>query len=103
MIKFIKLTKGKKMFTRFRRKRLNPVLRDLLQETHLSVNDFIYPLFIKSGKNLKVEVGSMPGVFQMSIDEILKECEVLKGLGIYSILLFGIPDTKDSVGSDAMF
>ena len=90
------------MFTRFRRKRLNPVLRDLLQETHLRVNDFIYPLFIKSGKNLKVEVGSMPGVFQMSIDEIVKECDVLKSLGIYSILLFGIPDTKDSVGSDAM-
>ena len=90
------------MFTRFRRKRLNPVLRDLLQETHLSVNDFIYPLFIKSGEGIKKEVGSMPGVFQMSIDEILKECEVLKKLGIYSILLFGIPDVKDSVGSDAM-
>jgi len=90
------------MFTRFRRKRLNPVLRDLLQETHLTVNDFIYPLFIKSGKGLKVEVESMPGVYQMSIDEVLKECEVLKELGIYSIILFGIPDTKDSVGSDAL-
>ena len=90
------------MFTRFRRKRLNPVLRDLLQETHLSVNDFIYPLFIKTGEGLKVEVASMPGVYQMSIDEIIKECDVLKGLGIYSIILFGIPDTKDSVGSDAM-
>jgi porphobilinogen synthase len=90
------------MFTRFRLKRLNPILRNLLQETHLSVKDFIYPLFIKSGENLKVEVSSMPGVFQMSIDEILKECDVLKSLGIYSILLFGIPDTKDSVGSDAM-
>ncbi len=90
------------MFTRFRRKRLNPVLRDLLQETHLSVNDFIYPLFIRSGEGIKNEVGSMPGVFQMSVDEIIKECEVLKSLGIYSILLFGIPDVKDSVGSDAM-
>jgi len=90
------------MFTRFRRKRLNPVLRDLLQETHLSVNDFIYPLFIKSGEGIKKEVDSMPGVYQMSIDEILKECEVLKKLGIYSILLFGIPEVKDSVGSDAM-
>lgn len=90
------------MFTRFRRKRLNPVLRDLLQETHLTVNDFIYPLFIKSGKGLKVEVESMPGVYQMSIDKVLKECEVLKELGIYSIILFGIPDTKDSVGSDAL-
>jgi len=90
------------MFTRFRRKRINPVLRDLLQETHLSVNDFIYPLFAKSGEGIKDEVGSMPGVFQMSIDEIVKECDVLKDLGIRSIILFGIPDTKDSVGSDAM-
>jgi porphobilinogen synthase len=90
------------MFTRFRRKRLNPVLRDLLQETHLTVNDFIYPLFIKSGKGIKKEVDSMPGVYQMSIDEVVKECEVLKELGLYSIILFGIPDVKDSVGSDAM-
>ncbi len=90
------------MFTRFRRKRINPILRDLLQETHLSVNDFIYPLFIKSGEGIKKEVESMPNVFQMSIDEILKECEVLKNLGIYSIILFGIPEVKDSVGSDAM-
>ncbi|SFV56988.1 Porphobilinogen synthase [hydrothermal vent metagenome] len=90
------------MFTRFRRKRINPVLRDLLQETHLSINDFIYPLFIKEGEGIKKEVDSMPGVFQMSIDEILKECETLKSLGIYSIILFGIPDTKDSVGSDAL-
>ena len=90
------------MFSRFRRRRINPVLRDLLQETHLSVNDFIYPLFAKSGKGVKVEVNSMPGVFQMSIDEVVKECDTLKELGIMSIILFGIPDTKDSVGSDAM-
>jgi len=90
------------MFARFRRKRINPVLRDLLQETHLSVKDFIYPLFAISGTGIKTEVGSMPGVFQMSIDEIVKECDELKKLGIYSIILFGIPDVKDSVGSDAM-
>ncbi len=90
------------MFTRFRRKRIHPVLRDLLQETHLSVNDFIYPLFAKSGVGIKEEVGSMPGVFQMSIDEIVKECDDLKQLGLNAIILFGIPDTKDSVGSDAM-
>jgi len=90
------------MFARFRRRRLNPVLRDLLTETTLSVNDFIYPLFIRSGEGIKNEVGSMPGVFQMSIDEAIKECDVLKGLGLKSIILFGIPDTKDSVGSDAM-
>ena len=90
------------MFTRFRRKRIHPVLRDLLQETTLSVNDFIYPLFVKSGEGVKEEVASMPGVYQMSIDEIVKECDTLKALGIKSIILFGIPDVKDSVGSDAM-
>jgi len=77
-------------------------LRDLLQETTLSVNDFIYPLFAKSGTGIKEEVNSMPGVYQMSIDEIVKECDELKKLGIRSIILFGIPDVKDSVGSDAM-
>lgn len=90
------------MFPRFRRKRMNPVLRDLLQETTLTVNDFIYPLFAKSGTGIKEEVESMPGVFQMSVDEIIKECDEIKKLGIKSIILFGIPDTKDSVGSDAL-
>ncbi len=90
------------MFKRFRRLRLNAHLRDLVQETRLAKEDFIYPLFIKEGKNYKKEIASMPGVFQMSIDEILKECEVLKKLGLYSIILFGIPQTKDSIGSDAL-
>ena len=90
------------MFKRFRRLRINKNLRDLVQETKLCIDDFIYPLFVKSGTGLKKEIGSMPGVSQMSIDEILKECQVLKDMGIYSILLFGIPDVKDSVGSDAL-
>ena len=90
------------MFARFRRRRLHPVLRDLLQETHLSVHDFIYPLFVKRGEGLKDEVASMPGVYQMSIDEIVKECGELDKLGIRAIILFGIPDVKDSVGSEAM-
>ena len=90
------------MFTRFRRRRLNPILRDLLTETTLSVNDFIYPLFVRSGEGIKKEVASMPGVYQMSIDEVIKECNELKSLGVKSIILFGIPDVKDSVGSDAL-
>ena len=90
------------MFKRFRRLRMNAHLRDLVQETTLNKADFIYPLFIKSGKNYKKEITSMPGVFQMSIDEILKECDALKKLGLYSIILFGIPDTKDSIGSDSL-
>ncbi len=90
------------MFKRFRRTRINPKLRDLLTQTKLDTNDFIYPLFIKEGKGYKKEIESMPGVFQMSIDEILKECEELKKLGLYSIILFGIPQVKDSIGSDAL-
>jgi len=90
------------MFQRFRRTRLNKNLRSLVRETHVSVDDFIYPLFIRSGEGIKTEVASMPGVFQMSIDEIIKECAELKELGIYSIILFGIPDVKDSIGSDAL-
>ena len=90
------------MFQRFRRTRLNPTLQRLVRETHLSVDDFIYPLFVRPGTGIKTEVASMPGVYQMSIDEILKECEELKNLGIYAVILFGIPEVKDSVGSDAL-
>ncbi|MEO1954744.1 MAG: porphobilinogen synthase [Campylobacterales bacterium] len=90
------------MFQRFRRTRLNKNLRALVRETSVSVDDFIYPLFVRSGENIKTEVSSMPGVFQMSIDVALKECQELKELGIFSIILFGIPDVKDSVGSDAL-
>jgi len=90
------------MFNRFRRKRISPVLRDMLQETTLSVNDFIYPLFIRSGEGIKKEISSMPDVYQMSIDEAIKECQELKELGLRAIILFGIPDIKDSIGSDAL-
>jgi len=90
------------MFARFRRKRLHPVLRDLVRETVLTPNDFIYPLFIRSGEGIKNEVASMPGVYQMSIDSAIMECDILKSLGIRTVILFGIPDIKDSVGSDAL-
>jgi porphobilinogen synthase len=90
------------MFARFRRKRINPILREMLQETHLRVDDMIYPLFARRGTGIKKEIVSMPGVYQMSIDEIVKECVELKKLGLYSVILFGIPDIKDSIGSDAL-
>jgi len=90
------------MFQRFRRTRLNKQLRSLVRETTLAKDDFIYPLFVRSGEGIKTEVSSMPGVFQMSLDEILKECVELKKLGLYSIILFGIPDVKDSIGSDSL-
>jgi len=81
---------------------MNATLRSLVRETTLSMDDFIYPLFAKNGEGFKKEIGSMPGVYQMSIDEILKECAILQELGINSIILFGIPEVKDSVGSDAL-
>ena len=90
------------MFKRFRRLRINKNLRDLVRETSLHVEDFMYPLFVKSGEGIKKEISSMPGVFQMSIDEVLKECKELQKLGLNSIILFGIPAVKDSVGSDAL-
>ena len=90
------------MFNRLRRTRLNPLVRDLVRETRLDLDNFIYPLFVVEGQDVRNEIASMPGVFQLSIDEILKECCEIKSLGIKSILLFGIPSLKDSVGSDAL-
>jgi porphobilinogen synthase len=90
------------MFKRFRPNRTNPILRELLQETTISKNDFIYPLFITEGKNIKNEVSSMPNVFQMSIDVVIDEINECKQLGLNSFILFGIPSTKDSIGSDAL-
>jgi len=85
--------------SRLRRLRQNTNLRGMFRETHLTKNDFIFPLFIVEGANVKREISSMPNVFQLSIDNILRECEELLNLGIKSVLLFGIPDFKDELGS----
>ncbi|MDL0089374.1 porphobilinogen synthase [Campylobacter gastrosuis] len=90
------------MFKRFRRLRTSENLRAMMRETTLSVDDFIYPLFVVEGVGIRREIASMPGVFQLSVDEILKECEEIINLGIKSIILFGIPSVKDSIGSDAL-
>lgn len=90
------------MFARLRRTRQNPLMRDMLRETSLKLSDLIYPLFVVENEGVKDEIASMPGVFRFSIDKILKECEILKKLGIKSILLFGVPALKDSIGSDAL-
>jgi len=90
------------MFKRFRRLRINPAIREMVRETSVAASDFIYPLFVVEGNGVKKEISSMPGVFQMSLDEILKECEVVRNLGIKAVILFGIPNLKDSVGSDAL-
>jgi len=90
------------MFKRFRRLRINETLRDLTRETQVTPHDLIYPLFVREGKNIKDEVSSMPGVFQMSIDVILEECKYIRTLGLNSIILFAIPDVKDSTGSECL-
>jgi len=90
------------MFKRFRRLRINETLRDLTRETQVNPTDLIYPLFVREGEGIKDEVSSMPGVFQMSIDEIVKECAYIRTLGLNSIILFAIPEVKDSVGSECL-
>lgn len=86
---------------RGRRLRSNPAIRRMVRETSLSVDDFMYPLFVVEGAGIKKEISSMPGVFQMSVDYIVKECEELKSIGIPSVILFGIPEHKDEEGSEA--
>ena len=87
--------------TRLRRLRKTASLRDMFRETSLSPADFIYPLFIVEGENVKKEISSMPAQYQLSIDNALSECEELRKLGVNSIILFGIPNEKDEVGSGA--
>ncbi len=90
------------MFKRFRRLRTNEAIRSLVRETVITKDDLIYPLFIKAGKNIKQEIASMPGVFQFSVDQVLIEIEDVIAKGIKAVILFGIPATKDSIGSDAL-
>ncbi len=88
-------------FRRLRRTRMTEGLRSLVRETELSINDFILPLFVAPGNRIRKEVSSMPGVFQLSIDELIKDCTEIKKLGIPAVILFGIPEHKDETGSSA--
>jgi porphobilinogen synthase len=86
---------------RLRRLRRTESLRSLVRETRLSPEGFIYPLFICPGQGVRKEVRSMPGVFNLSIDEAVKEVAEVKSLGIPSVILFGLPETKDEVATGA--
>lgn len=88
-------------YYRARRMRKNEVIRSMTRETHLSVHDLIYPLFLIEGRNIKKPVQSMPGIYQYSLDRIKGEIEELKELNIPAVILFGIPEKKDSSGSEA--
>ncbi|HAK59893.1 MAG TPA: porphobilinogen synthase [Nitrospiraceae bacterium] len=84
-----------------RRMRANELVRRMIRETTLSPDDFVYPLFVTHGKGVKKEIGAMPGNYQQSIDTIVKDCSEIAGLGIPAVLLFGIPEHKDEIGSEA--
>jgi len=84
---------------RLRRLRENPLVRDLVREVRVHPSSLVMPLFVKSGKKERKAIASMPGIFQFSPDEALKECEALVKSGIRSALLFGIPESKDAVAS----
>jgi len=86
---------------RLRRFRMNSLLREVIRETHLRPDDFILPLFVRPGKGVKRPISSMPGHFQLSNDLILKEVKEAKSLGISGVILFGIPEKKDEMGSEA--
>lgn len=88
-------------FQRHRRLRQNAAMRALVKETYLQKEDLIYPLFIIEGENIKNLVSSMPGVFQLSLDNLAAEMDEIVDLGIRAVLLFGIPEEKDAVGTGA--
>lgn len=89
------------ILNRTRRLRKNATIRGMVRETKLSVDDFIYPLFIVEGENIKKEISSMKDVYHFSVDMVLEEIKEILDLGIKSILLFGIPNSKDEIGSEA--
>lgn len=84
-----------------RRLRRNERLRGMVRETALSAKNFIYPLFVAPGKNKTQPVSSMPGVAQLSLDRVVNECEEAASLGIPAVILFGLPEHKDALGSEA--
>jgi len=87
--------------TRLRRLRYNGVLRQMVTETKLSVDDFVMPLFVVSGTNVKNPINSMPGNYQLSVDLLVEECKNIYAAGVKAVLLFGIPVNKDEDGSVA--
>ena len=84
-----------------RRLRESPLLRSMVRETALRIDDFVYPLFAVHGRGVREPIGSMPGQYRLSIDELLKECKDAASMGIPAVLLFGLPRDKDPRGTEA--
>jgi porphobilinogen synthase len=89
------------MIIRPRRLRQTAAIRNMVRETHITTHDFIFPLFIKFGKNIKDPIPSMPGHYHYSVDTVVKEIEEVQRLGIQAVLLFGLPEKKDAIGTYA--
>ncbi len=87
--------------TRLRRLRRTSQLRDLVRETRLTPDAFVYPMFVCPGEGVRKAVRSMPGVFNLSVDEAVKEAQEAHSLGVPSVILFGLPDKKDDVATGA--
>ncbi len=90
-----------KMTRRLRRLRASESMRALVRETRLSPDNFVLPLFVCEGEGVRREVGSMPGVFNLSVDEAVREAAAARADGVRGVLLFGLPDHKDDIGSSA--
>lgn len=89
------------LIKRPRRLRNNGLVRSLVRETHLHVEDLIYPIFVVEGENIKKEIPSMPDNYHVSVDKLIEEVKELSDLGVKYVILFGLPDEKDEVGSQA--
>ncbi|MCH7809844.1 MAG: porphobilinogen synthase [Chloroflexi bacterium] len=94
-------TRATETFRRFRRLRSSEAMRSLVRETRLSPAGFVYPLFVTPGEGVRTEIASMPGQYQLSIDEAVREAEEVVSLGIGGVLIFGLPSAKDEAGSEA--
>lgn len=92
---------GKKMFKRYRRLRKNYAIRSMVRETVLNEEDFVYPLFVVEGNNIKKEIKSLPGNFHWSVDRLDELVEDIVRAGVKGVIIFGIPNYKDDVGSGA--
>ena len=86
---------------RNRRLRGNAAIRNLVRENQVTVNDLVQPIFVTHGTNVKSEIASMPGVYHFSLDRLKEEIDEITKLGIQAILLFGVPNTKDAIGTSA--
>ena len=84
-----------------RRLRRTEAIRGMVRETRVSTRGYIYPMFVCPGSSVRVEIGSMPGVYRQSPDRMLEECREVESLGIPAVMLFGIAEKKDERGSEA--